>query len=300
MNMIYIAFRAYSELALAIYNNIHWYREDFVTFLIITLMIPVNFIRNCWTFYFNHYNHLCYLAEIGFADHSELVDSGNFVVKLMTRGYEGNKSGNSKHLPISAQAMANAWTSLSGVVDLTKTTFIDFGCGTGFPLLSAMTQPLEAIVGVDLHQASTEFAAANVRAFRGNAKVKCANVAVIHADMLDYSFAPCTNMVLFMYEPLWSVPFAKANDIYKTVLLAAKAACSESLTVVYCFVGHYDGNAIAALESGEVGGVLLSFQPYASLHFGVRNNMFLYSIPVALATHDEPFATTPEPQSHDA
>jgi len=246
-------------------------------------MIPVNLFTSCIRFSINHYKHLCYLHEIGFLHHQELVDSGCFVVKILTqgtsRGYEGNESENPTHLPISAPAMEVIWSKLREIIDIEQTIFVDFGCGTGFALLSAMTIPLKGIVGVDLHKKSVEFAVSNTSAFGTQSHAACTNVEVHCADMLGFQLPQCNQMVLFMYEPLWTVPFAEAHDIYQGVLIAAKQKCSGTLIVAYVFAGHYGGNALDALKSAAVGGELISKHPYSSLHFGVQDHVFYYKIP---------------------
>ena len=115
------------------------------------------------------------------------------------------------------------------------------GCGTGFALLSAMTKPLKSIVGVDLHQGSTTIAHKNVAKFKeNNVEVKCSNVAIFHCNMLEFDEYPKNEgtTILYMYEPLWTVPKANANVIYKQVLEKAKKG-SKRLLVAYFFAGRF-------------------------------------------------------------
>ena len=175
------------------------------------------------------------------------------------------------------------WLELKDLVDLRTCTFVDFGCGCGFALLTAMKLPLKAIVGVDMHQRSTELARAHTDRCMSATQTKCRNVDIVCADMLDYTFEPSERIILFMYEPLWTLPRERAHATYKSVLEHARRSVSKELLVAYFYAGRYCGDALPALA--EMKAEKCHQSKYFSLFFGSHEDFYIFRLP-ALGTHE--------------
>lgn len=140
-----------------------------------------------------------------------------------------------------------------------------------------MTKPLGRIVGVDLHEGSTIMAKTNTQRFATHHAVKCSDVSIFCQDMLSFNEYPDANMtILFMYEPLWTIPKPTAHPIYKAILEKAKEKC-HNLIIAYFFAGLYDGDCLPALE--EVGAKLVYEEKYEGLFFGANDHLYIYSVP---------------------
>lgn len=314
---LYITLKPLFELCFALYDQTHLHVQAFKAYARITISIVLDYFK-CWfVYYAAHRSHLQYLHEIGFLDTSDLVDSGRLVVfkerdasgflihstsNCTASGFFSNTSGNPAHLPISSVAITQMWAALEcAEVSLPEATFIDFGkssfntkqtkpnnttytyegCGTGFALLSAMMKPLRAVIGVDLHKKSTVLAKRNVHAFaeHNGSIVKCRNVTVSCEDMATFTNYPTDGAtILYMYEPLWTVPKLLAHCIYKKVLTQARKASSGRLVVAYFYAGRYDGDCLPALL--EMNAELLYQEKYISLFFEtLPENLYLYEVP---------------------
>jgi hypothetical protein len=107
--------------------------------------------------------------------------------------------------------------------------------------------------------------------------VKCSKVAIENMDMIKYKVRPPhrSSIVLFMYEPLWTVSKSIAVGIYRKVLSNILQNCSV-LYVVYYFAGKYNGDALPAINS--LPHEVLFSTKYPSLFFGTHEDMFVFKI----------------------
>lgn len=147
-----------------------------------------------------------------------------------------------------------------------------------------MTKPLRSVVGVDSHEISTIIAQKNIDRFKENdAKVKCTKVSVICEDMINFQGYPDHEgsvTILYMYEPLWTVPKSQAYQIYQKVLSQAGKQ-SRKLYVVYFYAGRYDGDCLPALA--ECDSCLLYKEKYTSLFFEPNaEDVYIYEVPCVL------------------
>ena len=143
-----------------------------------------------------------------------------------------------------------------------------------------MTKPFSGIVGIDLHERSTQLARVNVQRFieSSSDKLKCTDVTVHHQDMVTFDQYPqskAQTTILFMYEPLWTVPKHQAHNTYLQVLMQAKKL-NQRVFIAYCYVGRYNGDALPALAL--INAELLYRAQYSSLFFGEPNDMYIYKI----------------------
>jgi len=152
--------------------------------------------------------HAVYLRELGMEGVENLNDIGYLTFQILpsdankvepkstTRvtGLLNNSSGNTDHLNISGSAICKLWQVLRANIgiDFPQTMFLDFGCGTGLALLSAMTQPFHSILGVDLDACSCRLAEINISKFRDSHQrhvpIQCDEVEILAQDMADFSF----------------------------------------------------------------------------------------------------------------
>ena len=143
-----------------------------------------------------------------------------------------------------------------------------------------MTKPFSGIVGIDLHERSTQLARVNVQRFieSSSDKLKCTDVTVHHQDMVTFDQYPqskAQTTILFMYEPLWTVPKLQAHEIYKRVISQARSYCTQ-LFIAYFYAGRYDGDALSAIH--ELRGEQLYCEKYYSLFFEAPENLYIYKL----------------------
>lgn len=169
---------------------------------------------------------------------------------------------------------------------MTNSVFIDFGCGTGLAVLSALTYPFLEVVGVELDETSASLAQKHVDKFRKSSLLRCTNVKILCKDMsnLEFSSIGCTEtnklnvlpaIILYMYEPLWTLAKEDAIHIYRKILKNAKSS-GRKVIVMYFFAGIYSGDATPVFQ--ELGSVLLYKEKYHSLFFGPAEDLYIYEL----------------------
>ena len=181
---------------------------------------------------------------------------------------------------------------------MSDATFIDFGCGTGLALLSAMTQPFQHVIGIELDKHSSEVATDNVIKFKNSSQgvklSKCYNVSIACSDMQDFVFKTVStptlttlfssnpspahhvsSIVLYLYEPLWTLSQSQAHAIYTKVLINARES-KQDVLVAYFDCGLFSGNALESLTS--IGASLIHKSKAYSLEFGTDGHMWIYRL----------------------
>ncbi len=291
------ALEAIKLTAYALYDQTHYHTEAFMFHFNILFELVCTYFISIPRCIFAHWSHSMYLHTLGLDDVANLKDVGSLVwQKLPSSGNEhnmkpaehitgllNNSSGNSAHLSIASSAVLKLWESLSKVPDFRfeDSVFVDFGCGTGFALLSAMTQPFNAVVGVELDRTSCHLAEKNIYDFRVSSTrsvpIKCNNDSVLHQDMSDFDYFPYSKqtIVLYMYEPLWTIRKPIAHEIYTRILKRAKQS-GVKVIVAYFYAGWYNGDALPALRALD--GVLLDKFEFDSLNFGSSETCYLYQL----------------------
>jgi SAM-dependent methyltransferase len=248
-----------------------------------------------------------------------VLKSTNKPAKCVT-GLIGNASGNHAHLSLASLSIEMMWSALQKNVpgfSYQNSVFIDFGCGTGLVVLAAMTHPFRRVIGVELDGPTSELGCKNVKKFASGpqaAMIRCADVRVEHVDMADFDFAAASRadtgtadddlgriadampsmdsmlsqesmvgaktLVLYMYEPLWTLAWPDAHEIYLRILGRAQQQAEEAATcevlVVYFYCGDFTGNALPALA--ELGAPCMHRAKYWSLEFGVGGDMYVYRL----------------------
>ena len=281
------------QLAWGIYDHTHYHLKalfEVVAFYFQSM--PRNFAA--------HYAHQQYLRRLGFtsADNS-LTDGGTLVWKNIApegnaldgrpaqrvTGLLSNATGNPAHLTIASLALEKLWTVLDAqpTFRYDEATFVDFGCGTGLAVVAAMTRPFAEVKGVELHEGTAAIAQHNVDRFlaaRRDTLVRCETFQVLCADMSDFDFKSCTGpaVVLYLYEPLWTLGATDAHQIYERILRNA-ARSGKRVMVAYFFCGLYSGNALPALFA--LGAEEMYRGKYSALEFGSHNDLYLFNLPSA-------------------
>jgi SAM-dependent methyltransferase len=95
-----------------------------------------------------------------------------------------------------------------------------------------------------------------------------------------FSSSSPSSVLLFMYEPLWTMRHVDADKIYRKVLRNLKSQCSSKgcdLYIMYFFAGVYGGNALPAIK--DCNGKLIHVERYYSLFFGAKDYLYFYHIP---------------------
>jgi SAM-dependent methyltransferase len=81
--------------------------------------------------------------------------------------------------------------------DLERFTFVDLGSGKGRALLLASDYPFKRIFGVELSEKLCQIARSNIAVYR-SPKQKCADISVLHSDLVAFPF-PEGDLVLYFY-----------------------------------------------------------------------------------------------------
>jgi hypothetical protein len=142
----------------------------------------------------------------------------------------GVSSGEGAHVVRGAHAYDPApWWTLNRSLQLAALrvegfTFVDFGCGKGRVLLSALAMPFVRIVGVELSPTLSKIAEKNVSCARVIPR-RCSSVQVICADASEFLMPDGPN-VLFFYNPfpLEVMEIVLAISCTATSILRARCA----------------------------------------------------------------------------
>jgi hypothetical protein len=167
-----------------------------------------------------------------------------------------------------------------------------------------MLKPFQEVIGVELHEESARLAEKNLqRNLRQNSdKCQCPNFRILCQDMLTFDFSlvirsgittsgeyctlslrPPESVVIYLYEPLWTLPKAMAYDLYHSILSNAiydPPSSVKEVYFVYLFAGMYGGEALSAFNTliSQLPTVLqLVYEgQYFGLFFGYSDNMYIY------------------------
>lgn len=303
-------FKAVLQVAFGLFDQTHYHVAAVKTHCNIAVQIVVNYFCCIPKHFLAHVWHGEYLRSLGLEQASSLRDTGSLVwrsfrsegnvvgskpVESVT-GIVNNVSENPAHISLAATALAKSWFALESVplFAYEDAVYVDFGCGTGFALLAAMTKPFPKIIGVELHEKSANLARQNIQTFQSvehrRVDIKCQKVTVETMNMCDFTFdrvyteqcreAHCAakhavTVVLHVDEPLWNVPKADAHVIYKQVFSAAQKSGFPVL-VAYFYCGRFNGDALPALQ--ELGAELLYQCDCDSLNFSSDDRFYLYKL----------------------
>jgi SAM-dependent methyltransferase len=301
--LLFVLSNAYAALRQTLFqvrDQTHYHWSAFMLSAGLASRIASEYLMGIPILFYTHCIHGLYLRELGLECVDNLSDNGQLVWKPMSSegnvinqapakrvsGFEGNASGNAAHMAISASAIVSLWDQLrkSQILAMQKTVFIDFGCGTGFAVLSAATQPFARIMGVEIDQRTAALAQSNVehvlKSRCRSLPVLCTNATIAHLDMSDFNFAPLNGLagnsiLLFMYEPLWTICKSEAHVIYHRVLAAAQK-CERPVYVVYYYEGIWNGDALPALAI--LGAKQLLKWRYRSLNFACDSDAYLFKL----------------------
>ena len=126
--------------------------------------------------------------------------------------------------------------------------------------------------------------------------ILCQDYEILHQDMLDFQFSKLfwtkstneqatNNLILYFYEPLWTLSKTIAHEIYRKILLNAIFDTPRSckyIYFVYLYAGMYGGDALSVLE--EIKGQyplvvdLVEEALYKGLFFGYQDHMYIYKV----------------------
>lgn len=311
------------QLVWGMFDQTHYHFAAFKLHAGISVNIVNLYLKSFPKHFIAHVAHQWYLRELGFDGESDLIDIGTTVWEknnskhvftpvsidsdgkpiVRITGMAGNKSGNPAHVSLASLSLQKLWHFLNtyGGFSMSDATFIDFGCGTGLALLSAMTQPFQHVIGIELDKHSSDVATDNVIKFKNSpegAKLsKCDNVSIACSDMQDFDFKTVStpalttifstnpsptfvaqhslSIVLYLYEPLWTLSQSQAHAIYTKVLTNARES-KQDILVAYFDCGLFSGNALASLTS--IGAALIHKSKAYSLEFGTDGHMWIYRL----------------------
>lgn len=113
-------------------------------------------------------------------------------------------------------------------IDYANTTFIDYGCGMGRPVLVAALKPFRKVVGIDLSPELLRIAARNVEIVRARAE----NIAPVELVEIDAgAFAPpAGDLVAYLYNPFGP------SVLSRVVALLEDARAREPRRIVVIYV----------------------------------------------------------------
>ena len=104
--------------------------------------------------------------------------------------------------------------------------FIDFGCGKGRVIFEAAKHPFRRVIGVEISPQLAHVARENVK--RGRAQLRCQDVEVVRADVLDFE-VPDDATIVYFFDPFHA-------DIFSAVVEKLKASLRRrprQLTIIY-------------------------------------------------------------------
>jgi hypothetical protein len=313
LNFFAIALQTLSSLAAAVQDQFHFYYKDCTYYMYLSFLTVWNFLAATVRFCHTCFHHLIFLQKYGLAEYEGMLDiAGSYTTSTVTAlepegnhignqpaprvmGFVNNVTNNPAHLPISSLAVDLIWKTLDKMVNYEDAIFVDFGCGVGASMMMAMIRrPFKCIIGVELNAQTAKFCSNNVaRCTRELAHVvRCKSIVVENMDMINFrlhqdsasngsasQYPNASNVILFMYEPLWTISKVDANVIYRKVFRNMKASCvamNSKLFVAYFFAGKYSGDAMPALQ--EMKAELIHSESYPSLFFGGNEKMYLYQV----------------------
>jgi len=290
------------QVFFGIYDQTHYYVDSIKSNIGIIITIFNEYIQSIPRHFIAHHYHQQYLRKLGFPREKSLIDTGKLTwneEKLKGKG-EGvtgildNASGNYRHLSIASLALDKMWRFLESQKDISiaNSIFVDFGCGTGLAVLSALTYPFLEVIGVELDVASASLAETNVERFKKSKLLRCKNVKILCQDMINLEFSSigCTEIkncnmkrlnpilptiILYLYEPLWTLAKEDAILKYREILRNAKSS-GRKIIVMYFYAGVYSGDALPVFE--ELGSTLLFKEKYHSLFFGPPEDLYIYNL----------------------
>ena len=293
-------YNALARTIFGMYDQTHYYVAEVKLSILAILHEILRYVLAIPSLFVAHFQHFVYLRELGMEDVDNLNDVGKLVFMnipsnankvgskpvVRVTGLQNNSSGNTDHLNISASGICKLWQVLHCAIgfEFQHTIFLDFGCGTGFAVLSAMTQPFHSIVGVDLDSHSCRLAEENKTKFLNSndrqMAVQCERVDIFARDMAEFAFSDIPSevntIVLYMYEPLWTVPKPRAHLIYLDILTRAAKIPGKRVLVAYFYAGWFNGDALPAFR--ELNAELLTKFEFDSLNFGSSATCYIYQI----------------------
>lgn len=307
-----VAVDAFRALQVTLANFIGFYWNDFKSYVYFALITLWNLIKHTISYYIACYQHLLYIEQYNLEGYQGLQDMyGRYVWNFSEScpsksnahinqsdgiegtedhhpstgsshaiGFKGNDFGNPSHFPIAFPALNLMWRRLdTHIKSYSDCIFVDFGCGAGMSLLTAIQRPLKAVIGVEIDKNTAMQCTANINRFRDEQKevVRCGDTRVLNMDMMEFSVPKefkNSTVILYMYEPLWTFSKEKAHPIYRNILRNMFQK-SKELFVVYFFAGKYTGDAMGVF--GELQPQVLGCDNYPSLFFGAtETRMTIY------------------------
>jgi SAM-dependent methyltransferase len=94
-------------------------------------------------------------------------------------------------------------------LDVSKTSFVDYGCGKGRVVLMASALPFKRVIGVEFSPRLSEIARQNIHRYRGPRL--CERIDIETDDAVNFQL-PDTQLVLFFYHPFDETIMTKVAD----------------------------------------------------------------------------------------
>jgi SAM-dependent methyltransferase len=137
-------------------------------------------------------NSLGMLLARAYDRHHRVNTSG----MIRAEDYDG-PDGNHGYLPISSRSLRGILRRLR--TDLSRYSFVDYGCGKGRAVLTAAGLPFRAVIGVEYASTLAAIAQRNLTTWR-NGALRCPDVRIVNADARAFE-PPPGPCLLFFYSP---------------------------------------------------------------------------------------------------
>ena len=125
---------------------------------------------------------------------------------------------------------ASAWRwlprALRGRTIGSGDVFVDLGSGKGRVVLAAARYPFGRVIGVEITASLTEFARENVA--RASARIRCGEVELVTADIVDWPIPPDVNYV-YLFNPLQGEGFRRVVEN----IVSSLTERPRTLTLIY-------------------------------------------------------------------
>jgi hypothetical protein len=168
----------------------------------------------------------------------------------------------------------------------------------------AMLQPFQQVIGIELHEESARLAQKNLEklVIVNATKCECSKYRVLCQDMRNFDFSilgsndkTVDSIVIYLYEPLWTMTKAEAHEVYFTIIsnaiLNTPSTTVKEVYFVYLFAGLYGGAALPAfteIMKQLPHTVTLEYEEqYYGLFFGYSDNMYIYKASLTALTDDD-------------
>ena len=125
-------------------------------------------------------------------------------------------------IPLNKELINNVNNIIKNIKNYKNYTFIDFGSGYG-NILYYFKDTFNKLIGIELNEGSFNESLYLLKNYK--------NISLLNMPMEDYIF-PNTNIILYMYEPLFDVNCKNRMQVYNKVLNNLYK-CNKKIYIIY-------------------------------------------------------------------